>query len=248
LNQRNTHGSGCTFSAALATLLSQGSTMKEAVSGAKRFITDAIAEGLDIGSGHGPTNPYAHVHRLRERQTITDELKRALNLLTRKEIGRLIPEVRSNFGYAIAGASSFQEVAGFPGRISQIGDRIVVYKEPEFGASKHIARVILAAMQHAPELRSAMNIRYNSDILAACSASGLSVASFDRSSEPREVKEREGSTLEWGTHNALRKQSQLPDVIYDTGEVGKEPMIRVLGTNPAAVAEKIIRIYEHSGH
>jgi hydroxymethylpyrimidine kinase/phosphomethylpyrimidine kinase len=67
LNQRNTHGTGCTFSAALATFLAGGDMITEAVGKAKKFITRAIAQGLDIGSGHGPTNPYAHILHWKER-------------------------------------------------------------------------------------------------------------------------------------------------------------------------------------
>ncbi len=61
LSTRNTHGTGCTFSAALATLLAQGCKMPGAVEKAKQFITRAIDMSLDFGAGHGPTNPYAHV-------------------------------------------------------------------------------------------------------------------------------------------------------------------------------------------
>jgi len=64
LSNRNTHGTGCTFSAALATLLAQGCTVPEAVGKAKEFITRAIDQALDFGAGHGPTNHYAHVLRL----------------------------------------------------------------------------------------------------------------------------------------------------------------------------------------
>lgn len=60
----NTHGTGCTFSAALATLLGQGLPVPRAVESAKAFITKAIVHGLSLGSGHGPTNPYAHVRQL----------------------------------------------------------------------------------------------------------------------------------------------------------------------------------------
>ena len=67
LNNRNTHGTGCTFSAALATFLAQGLTTSEAVGEAKESITHAIELGLDIGSGHGPTNHYAHVLRMKEK-------------------------------------------------------------------------------------------------------------------------------------------------------------------------------------
>lgn len=242
LNQRNTHGTGCTFSAALATLLAEGHQITEAVKKAKKFITRAIATGLDIGSGHGPTNPYAHILTWQDRESILAELNKALDFLIHKQLGSMIPEVRSNLGYALPGALEYQEVAGFAGRISQVGDRLFAYRQPEFGASRHIARVIMAAMKHKPELRSAMNIRFNQDILAACQKLGLQIASFDRSQEPKDIKEREGSTLEWGTSAALEGMEELPDLVYDEGDVGKEPMIRILGKNPMEVVEKIGRI------
>jgi hydroxymethylpyrimidine kinase/phosphomethylpyrimidine kinase len=60
---KNTHGTGCTYAAAIATYLAQEISMVEAVRAAKLFITAAIRQGLDLGKGHGPTNPYAAVSR-----------------------------------------------------------------------------------------------------------------------------------------------------------------------------------------
>ena len=52
----NTHGTGCTLSAAIATWLGFGRTVPEAVGLAKEYITGAIAHSdeLGVGSGHGP--------------------------------------------------------------------------------------------------------------------------------------------------------------------------------------------------
>jgi hydroxymethylpyrimidine kinase/phosphomethylpyrimidine kinase len=191
LEQRNTHGTGCTFSAALATILAENLPIAEAVGKAKEFTTQAISMGLDIGAGHGPTNPYAHILNLKERETVLTELSKALDFLDRQRLGSLIPEVRSNLGYALTGASGYQDIAGFPGRISQIGEDVFAYRNPAFGASRHIARVILAAIRHAPQLRAAMNIRFSPQILDACKTLGLHMTSFDRQKEPKDVKERE---------------------------------------------------------
>jgi hydroxymethylpyrimidine/phosphomethylpyrimidine kinase len=68
------------------------------------------------------------------------------------------------------------------------------------------------------------------------------MASFDRHDETTEVKEQEGSSLEWGTHQALKGLDTMPDLVFDDGDVGKEPMIRVLGKNPREVVEKVVRI------
>ncbi|HVJ42732.1 MAG TPA: bifunctional hydroxymethylpyrimidine kinase/phosphomethylpyrimidine kinase [Dongiaceae bacterium] len=59
----NTHGTGCTLSSAIATLLPQTGDMRLAVGIAKDFITAAIAAGnqLSVGNGQGPVH---HFHRL----------------------------------------------------------------------------------------------------------------------------------------------------------------------------------------
>jgi len=60
IGTKNTHGTGCTFSAAITAQLAKGSSVHDAVSVAKEFIQAAIANPLDIGNGHGPTNHWAY--------------------------------------------------------------------------------------------------------------------------------------------------------------------------------------------
>ena len=58
IDTRNTHGTGCTLSSALATLLAKGQTLQEAARGAKAYIDAALRSGAEyeIGHGHGPVN------------------------------------------------------------------------------------------------------------------------------------------------------------------------------------------------
>ena len=56
----HTHGTGCTYSAAITAELARGSDMLSAVRTAKAFVQAAIADGLGIGSVHGPTNHFAY--------------------------------------------------------------------------------------------------------------------------------------------------------------------------------------------
>ncbi len=51
---RNTHGTGCTFSAAIAAGLGQGLDIPEAVGEAKRYVSEAIRRSQPLGAGHGP--------------------------------------------------------------------------------------------------------------------------------------------------------------------------------------------------
>jgi hydroxymethylpyrimidine/phosphomethylpyrimidine kinase len=63
IDTKNTHGTGCTLSAAIAALLARGFALPAAVAGAKDYISQAIAaaDDLDVGHGHGPVH---HFHAL----------------------------------------------------------------------------------------------------------------------------------------------------------------------------------------
>lgn len=56
IESRNLHGTGCTLSSAIATKLSQGDSMKDAIVSAKSYVTQAIeaAKDMHIGHEHGP--------------------------------------------------------------------------------------------------------------------------------------------------------------------------------------------------
>jgi hydroxymethylpyrimidine/phosphomethylpyrimidine kinase len=241
IETKNTHGTGCTFASAIATLLARGDTVPEAVKKAKTFITLAIESSLSLGKGAGPTNPFAYVQREMERYRVIQELKAAIEILKEKKIGHLIPEVASNLGFALPRAEGFGDVAAFPGRILRFKDSVATVADPEFGASHHIARIILTAMKFASDYCSAMNIRYSKENVIRLRKTGFRIDSFDRRLEPKRVKEREGSSLEWGVGEVLRRGKGVPDFIYDEGGVGKEPMIRVLGRTPIEVVNKVLK-------
>ncbi|HTW64483.1 MAG TPA: bifunctional hydroxymethylpyrimidine kinase/phosphomethylpyrimidine kinase [Bryobacteraceae bacterium] len=56
---RNTHGTGCTFSAAITAALASGANLEEAVKAAKRYITEAIRGNPGLGAGAGPVDHHA---------------------------------------------------------------------------------------------------------------------------------------------------------------------------------------------
>jgi hydroxymethylpyrimidine/phosphomethylpyrimidine kinase len=55
---RNTHGTGCTFASAIATYLAHGAPLPEAIVQAKQYVTEAIRQAYDVGSGHGPVHHF----------------------------------------------------------------------------------------------------------------------------------------------------------------------------------------------
>jgi hydroxymethylpyrimidine/phosphomethylpyrimidine kinase len=66
IRTKNTHGTGCTFSAAIAAYLARGEKVERAVELSKKYITAAINKAFAIGSGHGPVH---HFHRFWARRS-----------------------------------------------------------------------------------------------------------------------------------------------------------------------------------
>jgi hydroxymethylpyrimidine/phosphomethylpyrimidine kinase len=55
---RHTHGTGCTFAAALTARLALGATLEEAVPLAQQYVAGAIRRAPDVGAGHGPMDHF----------------------------------------------------------------------------------------------------------------------------------------------------------------------------------------------
>ena len=60
---KNTHGTGCTLSSSLAANLAKGLSLAEAVQASKAYVTEAIAHGISLGSGCGPTHHFVDLYR-----------------------------------------------------------------------------------------------------------------------------------------------------------------------------------------
>jgi hydroxymethylpyrimidine kinase/phosphomethylpyrimidine kinase len=225
----NHHGSGCLLASAVAAGLAQGLSMPEAVNRARGLTAQALKYGLPLGQGTGPVNPYAPFARDLARPEVLTALQTAAARLKREGIEPLIPEVMTNLGYATPYPEGPQDVAAFPGRILRGPQGLLIPAPPAFGASH-------------PDLRSAMNVKFFEGLDDLAPLLHLRVAGFDRRAEPPEVKAREGGTLAWGVASVLKPGEPPPDLIYDRGEFGKEPMIRILGPTPMAVAEKALAL------
>lgn len=64
LATNNTHGTGCTFAAALTAGLAKGRTVREAVGDAKQFVYTALQYGFALGRGRGPVHHFAKLYGL----------------------------------------------------------------------------------------------------------------------------------------------------------------------------------------
>ena len=246
IESRNTHGTGCSFSAAIAAELAKGMSIPEAVKRAKEFITTAIMYGLPLGKGYGPVNPTAWLLIPAEKYNVLNQLRRAIEIIEAngEYVSAITPESQINLVMSLPKfyARGVNDVAGVPGRIVKIGNNVKAVSSPDFGASKHMARAVLKAMEFNEDARAAVNAIYDECIINVAKSLGFTISYFDRSEEPPEVKVVEGATIPWGVEQAVKRVGYVPDIIYDRGEWGKEPMIMIFGADAIDVANKLIRL------
>ena len=243
IGQGDWHGTGCVLSAAIASGLALGLSLTAAIQKAKGWVTAGIAAGVGTGNGFRSVNPMAAVFDPKKRFEVVQGLSAAVEILKQNRIGLLIPEVQSNIGVGLPDAHSAEDVAAIPGRIVKNGSDIFTVAPPQFGASQHVAKIVLTAMRFDPAMRAVMNIKFTDSILKTCRKLKFKIASFDRTQEPKNVKQQEGSSLEWGTHQAITECGFVPDIIYDLGGQGKEEMIRVLAHDIDELVDKVLRIH-----
>ena len=231
------HGTGCALGSLIAGHLALGFDVLDSVKKSKVMIYKAIVAGETVGRGIPCANPLAILRGNAQKVSILEELDAAGAQLEHLLDSDLIPEVGSNMGFAITAALEPAEVAAFDGRIVRVGRIARRIGCVKFGASKHVARIVLAVGSHDPSVRCALNIKYSDNNLEACRKATLSISTFDRAREPKGV-----SSMTWGVHKAIQKHGGVPDVIFDRGGVGKEPMIRILGKDPEDVLKKLKRL------
>ncbi|MCX6654253.1 MAG: bifunctional hydroxymethylpyrimidine kinase/phosphomethylpyrimidine kinase, partial [Candidatus Bathyarchaeota archaeon] len=240
---RDTHGAGCSLSAAIAAELAKGRGIFDSVERAKRFVNVAILHGLRIGRGHGPLNHMAELVNDSERYRVLEDLRKSVKTLEcTPGLARLVAEVQLNVGMALPYASTVEDIAAMEGRITRRGEAVRASGCPWFGASGHIARTILAVRRFNPAMRAAMNLRYSEETLEALRGMGLVVSYYDRKEEPPESKRKEGNTTYWGAEQAVMRVGQVPDAIYHLGDWGKEPMIVLLGESATQVALRAVEL------
>lgn len=248
VDTKNLHGTGCALSAAITAYLGLGCDMLTAVRRAQQFMQAALRSSYSVGAGGGSPNHAVPLLKEQGRVGLLAELSEAGRALAAiPGFSRIIPEVRSNLALALPFASDKGDVAAFTGRITCTNrGEVIVAGCPEFGASSHMARVVLAASKFSPAIRCGLNIRHNTGVLMAVRKAGLVMAEFDRAEEPAETRQLDGGTMDWGTMTALErhKSPSTVDAVCDAGGPGKEPMIRLLAANPTELLDKVRRVLE----
>ena len=227
------HGSGCNYSASIAVSLAKGNTINSAVKTAKDYVYQSIKNSKKLGKGVRITDrPISNGKK---------ELGDSINQFTQmKNIYKMIPECQSNFVFAKKNPKSVKDVLGVSGRIVKSGKDIITAGEIIYGGARHVGSAVIEANKKFPEIRSCLNVKYDTKIISKAKKSGFTVLSYDRSKEPRTIKQKEYSSIAWGVSTSVGKKK--PDIIFHKGDMGKEPMILIFGKTPNDVIKKVSKL------
>jgi XRE family transcriptional regulator, thiamine biosynthesis regulator len=124
-------------------------------------------------NGDHPTNPWCRTLALttgqqhKDRRAIVTGLLSVLRRLQETDPGPLVPAVGMNLAGALPNAQTPSDVAAFPGRLGYVQNTLRAHAPPEFGASNHLAQVLIKAQQEAPTVRWAVNIAGTTQVLQA---------------------------------------------------------------------------------
>jgi len=232
---RNNHGSGCNYSAAILFALAKNKSIQESLRFAKEFTYKSIKNAKKVGKGISVTDIY-------EKDKISLELLKSINEFVEiKNIYKNIPECQTNFVYSKENPKSINDILGISGRIVKTGNEVTVAGNLSYGGSKHVATALLTISRKYPEIRSAINLKYQNSTILKTKKSKLLVSRYDRTKEPKNVKSN-GSSIEWGIKRAIKDLKNTPDIIFHKGDFGKESMIIIFGKNPNDTIEKILKI------
>ena len=231
------HGSGCNYSSSLLFSLASGNSLKKAVKFSKQFTYDSIKNAKSVGHG-------IDITQIKGKDVIHTELTHAINkFIEIKNIYKNIPECQTNFVFSKKNPKSIKDILGISGRIVKTGNKITVAGDLSYGGSKHVATALITMNKKYPEIRSAINLKYNKETISKLRKVKLVISSYDRNVEPKNAKTKEGSSVGWGVKYAIKNLEEPPDVIYHKGDFGKEPMIIIFAKTPTLIIEKISKLF-----
>lgn len=164
-----------------------------------------------------------------------------------REFAEIIPEVRSNLVFARDGAKTREEVLAIDGRITVVDGMPHAAGKPRFGASSHMARLIIEYRKYDPSVRAGIDFANTPDLTRwleqYCKKNGWAFSVIDRRNEPEDIKEAEGASMPWKVKEAIRVAGDRPPkIFYETGAIGKEPVSVLVGRDPLEIVSQICTI------
>ena len=183
----------------------------------------------------------------KQAELVLGNLTRAVEILHNcPEFALLVPEVRVNLAYALPGAKKSAEVAAVDGRITVVKGLPRASGLPGWGASDHMARLIIEVRKYDPTVNAGINFKCDADIIEVvkeyCSGQGILFGWIDRTREPAEVTEQDRSSMPWKIKQLQTNYGSIPRLFYEGDGWGKEPLFVAIGNDAVEVAGIAIEI------
>lgn len=183
----------------------------------------------------------------KERDLILGNIAAAINKLEEcREFALLIPEVRVNLAYALSGARTRRDVAAIEGRITAVRGLPRASGFPAFGASDHMARLIIEVRKYDPQINAGINFKYDKKVeeiaRGYCAERQWLFGWIDRSREPAEVVQQDGASMPWKIKDLVARSKGAPRLFYEGEGWGKEPLFVAIGADAVEVTEIAIDI------
>jgi len=157
--------------------------------------------------------------RVQAERDVLADVRKATRLFARAEgAADVVPNVGTNIGMALPDPADETDVAAVPGRVYEMEGRVEVPSNPEFGASQHVAELVLAAHEVDQTVRAAVNVATDEALLAAAREHGVDPLEFDAGYEYRRERLRERFA-----------EAGVRPMVYHEGAYGIEPITYVLG-------------------
>ncbi len=171
-----------------------------------------------------------------ERATVLEDMKAALRLLeSAPNFHLLIPQVRTNLVMCDRSATTPSDVAGVPGRITVIGRQARALASPEFGASGHTARVLLAARTVWPAVFACLGVKATVDVINEARRSEFKI--FE--APPEEYRNEDLS--EFLKTLPIDRMCKSP-ALYVHGYIGIEPILYLFGESASTLVQHAVSL------
>ncbi len=187
------------------------------------------------------------MHNSEEAEKVLGNLVCAVAMLQNcAEFSLLMPEVRVNLVYALPQARTSAEVAAVDGRITVVQGFPHASGLPRWGASDHMARLIIEVRKYDPSVNAGINFKCDATVIEVvqgyCAENSLPFGWIDRTKEPAKVAEKDRSSMPWKMKQLVASSGGIPRLFYEGEGWGKEPLFVALGNDAVAVAEIAIEI------
>ena len=187
------------------------------------------------------------MNETKQAEMILGNLVQAVTMLENcPEFSSLMPEVRVNLAYALPVARTTDEVAAIDGRITVVQGLPHASGMPRWGASDHMARLLIEVRKYDPTINAGINFKCDAIAIEVvqeyCSKHGVSFSRIDRTKEPADISERDGASMPWKVEQLIDSSGGMPRLFYEEEGWGKEPLFVALGKDAIEVAGIAIEI------